>query len=165
VPLAWNVAHSASAACHIGPQSLALPLSACHVTPRKQSRIEASPLCGEVPRPKIQPSPLCGEVFYCDAWAKLRFWALWAGVTRTAFTAMLECQDDARSVWHSANLLSMSWRLCDVAARPPCPSRSKPTALLLFMPKCLGIKCGLGVFVVACHRLVLLATVVRSERK
>jgi hypothetical protein len=67
--LAWNVAHSAAAACHIAPQSSALPLSACHVTPRKQPRsprIEV-PLSGEFSRPKIRTSPLCGEVFCCAA--------------------------------------------------------------------------------------------------
>jgi hypothetical protein len=54
---AWNVAHSAAAACHIAPQSSALPLSACHITLQKQPRIEASPLSGEVPRPKSKLRP------------------------------------------------------------------------------------------------------------
>jgi hypothetical protein len=66
--LAWNVAHSAAAACHIATQSSALPLSACHVTSRELPRIEASPVSGEVPRSKIQTSLLCGEVFYCAAY-------------------------------------------------------------------------------------------------
>jgi hypothetical protein len=51
--VARNVAHGAAAACHSAPQSSALPLSACHIAPRKQSRIEASPFNASVPRPKI----------------------------------------------------------------------------------------------------------------
>jgi hypothetical protein len=61
--LAWNAAHSAAAACHIAPQSSALPLSACHVTPRKQPRIEASPFSGEVPRPKSKLRPSVAKYF------------------------------------------------------------------------------------------------------
>jgi hypothetical protein len=56
--MAWNVELSAAVACYIAPQWSILQLSACHVTPRKQPRIEAKPLYGEVPRPKIQTSPL-----------------------------------------------------------------------------------------------------------
>jgi hypothetical protein len=78
--LAWNVAHSAAAACHIAPQSSALPLSACHVTPRKQPRIEASPLSGGSSEAKIQTSPLCGEVFYCAACGEVAFLGPLGGV-------------------------------------------------------------------------------------
>jgi hypothetical protein len=56
----------------------------------------------------------------------------------SSITAVLSAASAARIT------LCLSWRLCDVAARPPRPPRSKTIALLLFLPKSFGKKCGLG---------------------
>jgi hypothetical protein len=83
----------------------------------------------------LRKKDVCGEAFYCAAYGRSCVF----GPSRRGDMNCLyrDVRVPRRRALGPAlaNLLSVSWRLCDVAARRPRPPRSKTPALLLFMPK------------------------------